>query len=149
MKLLQVRVGRLVLIKKSRQEPCNASERERDLSSLDLTYYSVICRGELSKRNSSSSSQSLYLQPCLAKYHTSGCRLVIHRRSLEGLDRWLQIQLPALPTGYETFMQQLRQHCLETGRSCCLNACCSLPSNVELRSITGMAIRSHLKIRNI
>jgi len=50
-------------------------------------------------------------------------------------------------------MQQLRQHRLETGRSCCCNAGCSLPSNVELRSITGMGMGmgmgSHLKVRNI
>jgi hypothetical protein len=121
----------------------------RDLSSIDLTYYCVTCREELSKANSSSSSRSRYLKPYLAKFQTSGSRLVEHRRSLEGLDRWLQIQLPALPRGYKTFMQELRQHRLETGRSCCLHAGCSLPSKVELPSVTGMGIRSHLKVRNI
>jgi len=122
---------------------------ERDFSSHDLTYYSVNWREELSKGNSSSSSQSRNLQPWLAKYHTSGFRLVGHRSSLEGLSRWLQIQLPALSKGYKTFMQQLRQHCLETGRFCCLNVRCCLPSNVELRSITRMGIGSHLTIRVI
>ena len=46
-------------------------------------------------------------------------------------------------------MQRLRQHCLQTGRSCCLNVRCCLPGNVELRSIAAMGFGSHLTIRDI